>query len=133
MAAAATANAEETLPALVQRIWNAYRAGDIAEHNHWMAEDYIAVHPDGSVHGRPTKEQILAAPIGKFSLSEFKVAQLTDGVALLNYVAEVENPPERPAFHFRWRVGEVWKRIDGEWRLRYYQPTPLPLEPSSSK
>ena len=109
---------------LVQRIWEAYRAGDIAAHNALLTADYTAIHPDGSVHPRPTREQILAQPLGSFSLSDFSAAPIGEDAALVYYLADVQGPPNNPV-HVRFRVGELWLKRGGQWKCRSYQPTVL--------
>jgi ketosteroid isomerase-like protein len=107
---------------LVQRIWEAYRAGDIAAHNALLTDDYSAIHPDGSVHPRPTREQILAQPLRSFSLTELTAAPIGDGAALVQYLADVQGPPNNPV-RVRFRVGELWLKRGQQWKCRSYQPT----------
>ena len=111
---------------LVQRIWQAYRAGDVEAHNGLLTADYTAIHPDGTVHPRPTREQIVAQPLATFSLSEFSAAPIGDGVALVQYLADVRGPPSNPV-RVRYRVGELWVKRHQQWKCRWYQPTVLPV------
>jgi hypothetical protein len=44
-------------------MWDAYRAVDERANSEILADDFGAVHPDGSVHiGTPTAKEIAAAP-----------------------------------------------------------------------
>jgi ketosteroid isomerase-like protein len=67
-----------------------------------------------------------------FSLTKVQVAQVTADTALAHYVADVEGPLNGSPVHLRWQVGEVWVKRSGEWKCRYYQPTPLPIVADSS-
>jgi ketosteroid isomerase-like protein len=123
--AASDAGLRAEIEPLVQRIWEAYRVGDIDAHNALLTEDYTAIHPDGSIHPRPTREQILAHPLGTFSLTEFSAAQIGAGAALVNYLADVRGPASNPV-RVRYRVGELWVKHGPQWKCRSYQPTVLP-------
>jgi hypothetical protein len=118
----------ELLPVLssrIHRIWEAYKEGNIIAHNALLADDYSAVFLDGSVHGRkPTQEEIRQNPLTTFSLTKLLVARVTADTALVNYVADVDGPKDGKQIHLRWQVGEVWVKRNGEWKCRYYQPTP---------
>jgi hypothetical protein len=106
------------------RIWNAYQRGDVAAHNALLARNYRAVHPDGSVHGKPTAQQIASEPMSAFRFSNFLAEPLGEDFALVTYVADVEGPgPGGKELHLRFVVGELWVREDGQWRVRSYQPT----------
>jgi ketosteroid isomerase-like protein len=106
------------------RIWNAYQRGDVASHNALLSERYRAVHPDGSIHGKPTAQQIGSAPMSSFRFSDFHAEPLGENFALVNYIADVEGPrPDGKQLHVRFVVGEVWVREAGEWKVLNYQPT----------
>lgn len=105
-------------------IWDAYQNQDAVRHNSILADDYTAVHPDGSVHGKPSAQQIAAAPITRHTLARLRVVALAPDVALVSYVAEAEGPSAGQTIHAKYSVGEVWVRRHGEWFCRYYQGTP---------
>jgi ketosteroid isomerase-like protein len=119
-----TADLTQTISPLIHRIWDAYRKGDAAAHSALLADDYTAVHPDGSVHLRkPTAQEIRSAPIGAYILSDLRVVPTGSDAALANYLATVEIPDAPKLGKFV--VGEVWVKQGGEWKCRYYQATPL--------
>ena len=108
------------------RIWDAYRTGDVAAHNTLLSEHYRAVHPDGSIHGKPTAEQIASEPMSGFWFSEFVAEPLGDDFALVSYIADVKGPgPGGRLLKARFVVGEVWAREGGECKVRKCQPTVL--------
>jgi len=108
---------------LIQQIWDAYRKGDATAHNAHLTDDYTAVHPDGSVHSRkPTAQEIQAAPIGEYILSDIRVVPTGPETALANYLATVEVPGENAKL-VKFYVGELWVKQAGRWKCRYYQPT----------
>jgi ketosteroid isomerase-like protein len=108
---------------LIQQIWEAYRRGDATAHNAQLTDDYTAVLPDGSVHsGKPTAQEIQAAPIGVHILSDVRVVQTGPETALANYLATVEVPGENAKL-VRFYVGELWVKQAGQWKCRYYQAT----------
>lgn len=54
-------------------MWDAYRAQDERAHSEILADDFRAVHPDGSVHiGKPTAREIAATPIEDYWLREIQ-------------------------------------------------------------
>jgi len=110
----------EMLAGKVRGIWDAYMAEDAVLHANFMAEDYSAVHPDGSFHTRPpTAKEIAAARISGYRLTEMEAWPVGSDAALMRYLAEVEAGGRQ--YHFV--VGEVWVKRNGEWKCRYYQPT----------
>ena len=101
-------------------IWDAYMAEDAVLHASFMTGDYSAVHPDGSFHTRPpTAQEIATQRIAGYRLTEMEAWPVASDVALMRYLAEVEAGGRK--HHFV--VGEVWVKLSGEWKCRYYQPT----------
>jgi len=110
----------EALAGKVRGIWDAYMAEEANLHASFMTEDYSAVHPDGSFHTRaPTAEEIAAARISGYRLTEMEAWPIGSDAALMRYLAEVEAGSGK----YRFVVGEVWVKRHGEWKCRYYQPT----------
>jgi len=109
------------------RIWNAYRQHDLAAHNALLSEQYRAVGPDGSIHGRPAAQEFAKQPMSGFRFSDFRAEALGEHFAHVSYVADVEGPgPDGKLLHARYVVGEIWVLEAGEWKCRNYQPTVVP-------
>jgi hypothetical protein len=97
----------------VREMWDTYTAEDIWRHDAMFAEGYCPVDPYGSFHRRPpTAEEIAAAQIGGYRLTEMEAWPIEAEVALLRYLAT-----------HRFAVGDVWWKRGGEWKCRYYQAT----------
>ena len=110
----------------VERLWNAYAAKDEAAHSLLLAEDYRAIHADGTVHpGKPTAEEMAAEPIEDYWLREFQAWQVGGEGAITNYTAEVEVRKGLSAERHQFLVGEVWMKRGGGWKCRYYHATLL--------
>lgn len=106
------------------RIWTAYQHRQLAAHNALLADEYRAVHPDGSTHGKPTPDEFAKEPMSGFRFSKFCAESLGDHFAHVSYAADVEGPaPDGTLVRARFVVGEIWVREAGEWKCRYYQPT----------
>jgi len=113
---------------LEMRIWDAYRRGDFGAHNALLSQHYRAVHPDGSIHGKPNAQQFASEPLTAFRFSEFIAEPLGEDFALVSYTADVEGPgPGGEQVQARFVVGEVWAREEGKWKVRKYQPTVVPV------
>ena len=79
------------LAARVEEVWNAYLAVDQEAHSAVLADDYRAVHPDGSVHvGKPSAQEIAAAPIEDYGSGSSEVWPVGEEGAIVTYTAEVE-------------------------------------------
>jgi hypothetical protein len=105
----------------IYSLWEAWRDRSSSVHGALLTEDYVAVHPDGSRHqGRPTAEQMAAAAISGYTLSDLRASLLAPAVALATYTAEVTLPNGQQA---KFLVGEVWRQDGGRWHCRYYQAT----------
>jgi Domain of unknown function (DUF4440) len=110
----------------LERLWNAYLAVDEAAHSEVLADDYRAVHPDGSVRtGKPTAKEMAAAPIEDYWLHELQAWPVGAEGAIATYTAEVEVRNGPSAQRLQFAVGEVWIKHGGVWQCRYHHGTPL--------
>jgi Domain of unknown function (DUF4440) len=115
-----------TLAERLQKIWDAYLLIDEETHNTYLADDYRAVHPDGTVHlGKPSATEIAAEPIEDYWLRDMEAWPVGDEGAIVNYTAEVEVRSGLSAQRFQFAVGEVWMKHAAEWKCRYYHATVL--------
>lgn len=112
-----------TISARSQQMWQAYLENDAAAHNAMLTGDYVAVHPDGTLHGLPSPQMIAAARLAGFAFSERKVWRLAGDVALSTYIADVEAPPGAQPPRVRYAASEIWVKRQGEWKCRFYQGT----------
>jgi hypothetical protein len=110
----------------IQKIWDAYLVADEATHSQFLADDYRAVHPDGTVHlGKPSTEEMAAAPIEDYWLRGLEAWPVGQEGAIVTYNAQVEVRQDLSAQRFQFTVGEVWMKHAGEWKCRYYHATTL--------
>jgi hypothetical protein len=108
----------------LSKIWDAYLAVDEKAHSEFLAEDYRAVHPDGTVHiGKPRTADIAAAPIEDYWLRDLEAWAVGEEGAIATYTAEVEVRVGLSAQRFQFAVGEVWMKHGSEWKCRYYHAT----------
>ena len=122
MTTESSTKAEHVISQRFSNAWDAYKKRDAAGLSALLAAEYTAVNPDGTLHlGKPTLQDIAAAPIVGYSLSEVRVEMLEPEIALVTGVAEVETPGGARA---RLVVGEIWVKQSGQWLCRYYQGTP---------
>lgn len=110
----------------LQKVWDAYLAADEKAHSELLAEDYRAVHPDGTVRvGKPSAEEMAAEPIEDYWLRDLETWPVGEEGAIATYTAEVEVRNGLSARRFQFAVGEVWMKYGGEWKCRYYHATML--------
>lgn len=110
----------------LQKLWHAYLVADQEVHSALLADDYRAVHPDGTVHvGKPSAKEIAAEPIEDYWLRDLEAWPVGDEGAIATYTAEIEVRNELSAQRFQFAVGEVWMKHGGEWKCRYYHATML--------
>jgi len=108
----------------LRKIWDAYLVCDEMGHSEMLAEDYRAVHPDGSVHlGKPSAKEMAAEPIEDYWLKDLEAWPVGEEGAIVTYTAEVEVRKELSAKRYEMAVGEVWMMHGGEWKCRYYHAT----------
>lgn len=116
----------DALAERLQKIWDAYLVVDEETHSAFLADDYRAVHPDGTVHvGKPSAQEIAAEPIEDYWLRDLEAWSVGGEGAIANYSAEVEVRNGLSAQRFQFAVGEVWMKHGGEWKCRYYHATML--------
>jgi len=106
-----------------QQMWRAYRDKDAAAHTAMLTDDHTSIHPDGTMHGPATAQQIAAAAIAGFTFSERKVWRLADNAPLSTYFADVELPAATQPTHIRFAASEVWVKQQGDWKCKFYQGT----------
>ena len=110
----------------IEKLWDAYLALDAPAHAQFLADDYRAIHPDGSTRvGKPTADEIAAKPIEDYWLREVQAWPVGAEGAIATYTAEVEVRNGLHAERNQFAVGEVWMKHSGEWLCRYYHATPL--------
>lgn len=103
------------------RLWDAYTNGDAVGHSSFLTREYRAVHPNGTIHNEhPTAQEIAAARITGYTLSDLRVASIAEGAALVTYLADIQIPG---GAHGQFAVGEVWVKQHDEWKCRFYQGT----------
>ena len=109
----------------LRALWDACLRVDEVAHSALLAEEYRAVHPDGSVHlGKPSAEEIAAAPIEDYWLRELQAWPAGDEAVIAAYTAEVEVRNGMSAERYKLEVGEVWLKEHGQWKCRYHHATP---------
>jgi uncharacterized protein DUF4440 len=107
-----------------REMWDAYMRVDEAAHSAVLAEEFRAVHPDGTVHiGKPSAKEIAAEPIEDYWLTEMQAWPAGEEAAIATYTAEVQVRVDESSVGFKFEVGEVWLREGGQWKCRYYHAT----------
>jgi len=115
-----------TIAQRIETLWAAYKRRDVIAHNAILSDDHRAVHPDGTLHPRkPTAQEIAAASIDRYSLTQLQAAPIGHDGALVTYVAEVVVSSGGSPVTVKFAVGEVCSRPAGKWKCRYYQATIL--------
>jgi Domain of unknown function (DUF4440) len=114
----------QAIAARLRELWDAYVRIDAAAHSRILMEEYRAVHPNGTVHiGKPSAQEIAAAPIEDYWLRELQAWPAGEEAAIATYTAEVEVRSGLSAKRFKFEVGEVWLKAGGQWKCRYYHAT----------
>lgn len=116
----------DALSGRIQLQWDAYHSVDVPTHSSLLTDDYVAVHPDGTIHhGKPSAEEIAQRAIDRYSLTELRAFRLGDEAALVTYIAETGVGSHISPKTVKVAVGEVWVKQYGDWKSRYYQATTL--------
>ncbi|MGB7845051.1 MAG: nuclear transport factor 2 family protein [Candidatus Acidiferrum sp.] len=114
----------QAIAARLRELWDAYLRIDAPAHSAILTEEYRAVHPDGTVHmGKPSAEEIAAAPIEDYWLKDLQAWPAGEEAAIATYTAEVEVRSGLSAKRFKFEVGEVWLKSASQWKCRYYHAT----------
>jgi hypothetical protein len=75
----------------LQKLGDAYLLADEEAHSAFLADDYRAVHPDGTVHvGKLSAKEIAAEPIEDYWLRDLAAWPVGHEGAIATYTAEVE-------------------------------------------
>ena len=91
MRAIKTDDLTNTLAERLQKIWDAYLVADEETHSAFLADDYRAVHPDGTIRvGKPSAEEMAAEPIEDYWLRDRQAWPVGTEGAIVSYTAEVE-------------------------------------------
>lgn len=115
-----------TLARRVHVLWDAYRSVNAERLNAVLADDYISVHPDGTVHPhKATLQEIAAAAIDDYRITRLKAFPIGERAALVTYTAEIGVGSHISPTKIRFAVGEVWMKYVEDWKCRYYQATML--------
>lgn len=108
----------------LRELWDSYVRIDAGAHSALLTEEYRAVHPDGSVHiGKPSAAEMSAEPIEDYWLTELQAWPAGEEAAIATYTAEVQVKDDDSSVGFKFEVGEVWLKVGGQWKCRYYHAT----------
>jgi RNA polymerase sigma factor (sigma-70 family) len=117
----------DTLLALEKRGWEAMKKKDVEGLRKMCAEDFVAIHSDGS---RVTRDEffLLAFPffeLKSYSLSAVRLLSLGADAAILVYESESEMVILGETLKEQTQHSSTWVRRDGEWRNVFYQETTI--------
>jgi len=112
------------LTALEESLWRPATRFDRAHLERVLADDFDEFGRSGRHWSRAASIAAEAAPFETvLPLPGLRVRELGPDAALLTYRSETVYPDD-DAVHAANR-SSVWQRIDGEWRLRFHQGTPV--------
>ena len=97
-----------------KQMWRAYRDTNEPAHSAMLTDDYVLIHPDGTMHGRVTAQSIAAAAIAGFKFSDRKSWRLGSNAALSTYYADVDLPEGTQPSQIRLAASEVCVQRSGE-------------------
>ena len=113
-------NTEEQLVELERALWRAETRYDRRFMERVLADDFSEFGRSGRVHTRSDTLAVIGGDTIQATLRDIEVDRVTDDVALVTYVTEVQSD----ALDLAYRAS-VWVRRDGRWQLRFHQGTPL--------
>jgi hypothetical protein len=107
----------QTIAQRIENLWAAYKRGDAVAHNAILSDGYRAVRPDGTLHPRkPTAQEIAAALIDQYSLTQLQAVPIGHDGALATCIAESRGQQWRIACRQQIRrrrgVGETGGRME---------------------
>jgi hypothetical protein len=117
------ATTEEQLVELEHSLWRAETRFDRQFMERVLADDFSEFGRSGKVHTRFDTLGVTGETI-QATLRDIEVDRVTEDVALVTYVGEVQ----QDVLHVANRAS-VWVRRDGRWQLRFHQGTPLQASP----
>jgi hypothetical protein len=119
--------ADETLAQRLYRLENHLLKPDVrrssADVAALLADDFVEFGSGGRVYDRKAILEELAteSPI-QFSITDFRLLQLTPDIALVTYRATATMDGREGVSHSL--RSSIWKRLDGSWRMIFHQGTP---------
>ncbi|MGC1374067.1 MAG: nuclear transport factor 2 family protein [Candidatus Sulfotelmatobacter sp.] len=114
----------QALAARIKTLWDARRGVDASRLNALLTDDYMAVHPDGTLHVRkPTEQEIALEEIDHYRLTHLRAAPVGPESALVTYFAEIGIASHIGPTNLKFAVGEVWIKQLYDWKCRYSQAT----------
>lgn len=114
----AGADSEAQLIELEHALWRAETRFDRAFMERTLADDFSEFGRSGRVH---TRADTLSVPEDtiQVTLRDIEVDRVTEDVALVTYVSEVQHEQLDVA-----NRASLWVRRDARWQLRFHQGTP---------
>lgn len=112
----------QELLAAEETVWRALQHGDPKADRAALSEDFLGVYPTGFSNRAEHAEQLADGPVvDSYALSEARVMDLGDGLALLAYRARFRRPD---GVAQDWYISSLWRRTPGGWRNVFSQDTP---------
>lgn len=89
-----------------------------------LADDFVEFGSSGAIY---SKEQILEGlqsevPLN-YSVADFRVAEIADGVFLATYRTLARSPAST---RMQARRSSIWRQVEDQWQMLFHQGTPLP-------
>jgi len=112
-------DSEAELVELEHALWRAETRFDRTFMERTLADDFSEFGRSGRVHTRADTLGVAGDTI-QATLRDIEVDRVTDDVALVTYVSEVQTEQLHVA-----NRASLWVRRDGRWQLRFHQGTPL--------
>lgn len=119
-----TNDIKEDLRVLEESLWRAATRFDDVLMQDVFAQDMVEFGRSGRVYARDDLfigDQATSEIAATLPLAEFEARIITPNVVLVTYTSEVVygNETERA------NRSSLWSKIDGAWRLRFHQGTPI--------
>lgn len=117
-------NLTQTLVSLEDQAWQALSNGTGADfYQHNLAPEALMVFPFGVLTREAAIASMRAAPPwATYHLEDTRVIALTDGSAILTYLARAQRTGQEP---YAARMTTVFVKHDGAWKTAFHQQTPI--------
>lgn len=118
-----TTDITKAITAKEKEVYETIKAGDMKTFEMYLTDDFIGVSPSGIFDRAKEVENITGLKLDSYELSDVKVIEPADGVAMIAYTLNASGKFQNEKFSGKYYSTSTWVEKDGEWKAIMHTET----------
>ncbi len=99
-----------------KEVYETIKSGDMTAFEMYLADDFVGVSSSGIMDRAKEVEYITDLKMDSYELSDVKVIEPADGVAMIHYTLNASGMYQNEKFSGEYFATSTWVEKDGEWK-----------------